>query len=160
MSKTIPSTELEKEFHVFLAKHEVGLDAVSAPELFRLLVAYFDDVRVEGCDPAQETDYLHFESGGNSFYFERLLYIPWDLLYPDDEDADEDDPREKWGMSAGPEIHVFAERQAPQFPTTNLWSFDFPDSAAFAQAALKHPAMQWAAEVGPLPSSTFHDQVG
>ncbi|GHF48200.1 hypothetical protein HNQ07_002677 [Deinococcus metalli] len=158
MTRSVAPRDLETAFHGWLKQTGLELEACEQTALFRALIAYFKDVRIERCSPG-EHDYLHFESSGNTFYFERILYVPWELLYPADPEVDPDeDLREKWGVSVGPQLDAFAS--APEFPTSNLWSNDYPSVDEFADAVLAHPAMTWADQAGPLPSSTFHDQIG
>ncbi|MFK7602770.1 hypothetical protein ACI3L1_11215 [Deinococcus sp. SM5_A1] len=155
MSSIVPARELESAFHAFLDAQDITLDSVSAPTLFLALVDYFHEVRIQNCSREEGWDYLHFEASGNSFYFERLLYIPYAELDQDDENSD-GDGREKWGMTAGPEQEAW--QNAPEFPSVNLWSMDFPSTATFAEAVLAHPALRWAEVAGPLNSSTFYGE--
>ncbi|WP_156039142.1 hypothetical protein [Deinococcus marmoris] len=149
MSLTVPARELENAFHAFLHERGITLNSVSAPTLLLALVDYFNEVRIQNCSREEGWDYLHFEASGNSFYFERILYAP---------DADpDDDERTKCGMTAGPELEVFPN--SLEFPSTNLWSQNYPNAAAFAEAVLEHPALRWAETAGPLKSSTFFEEM-
>ena len=150
---------METAFTDFLNADGLSLNAISLPTLFDALIGFFESTRIEHCSVTEEEDYLHCEVFENVITFERLLYVPMELMYKEDV-GDNTGYREKWGLY----LFTLPNHQAlpgtPNVPDINLWSSDYSSVAAFSQEVRELPLMQWAMTQGELAAGMFFESVG
>ncbi|WP_424949458.1 hypothetical protein [Deinococcus sp.] len=152
----IAPKDTQTAFLTFLNARSASLEAISMAALFDLILDFCQTVRLDQC-AVPDDDYLHCEVYENKFYFERLMYVPMELMYEDDV-GENKGYREKWGLFIQPEATAFA--QAPVVPNINLFSFEFADIDSFAEAVRALPSMQWAASQNAVRVEANLDQVG
>lgn len=150
MTKIIAPANLQAEFETFLIEQSIELKAVDMETLFTALVSFYKVVRVEGCQAAEEQDYLHYEGGNGVPYFERIVYT-----LPAEIDPEFPDEREKLSLIVGPEFQsALLKVQNRSKDSVNLWSMDFTDAAAFALAVQAQPsfleAVAWGKMMGEV----------
>ncbi|WP_407538705.1 hypothetical protein Q0M94_11020 [Deinococcus radiomollis] len=158
-TSTVAPRDTATAFQEFLKTRSLSLASVMLPELFSALVEFFENVRVENCSVDKSEDYLHCEIYQNSITFERLMYVPMEMMYDDCEEGNVG-YREKWGLYVCtlPEHEPLPD--APDVPDVNLWSFDFSDSSTFAEAVRALPLMMWAERQGQVAAEASFDPVG
>ncbi|WP_027483435.1 hypothetical protein [Deinococcus pimensis] len=162
-SRAIHPTQLADTFRAFLTRRDLSLDAITPSAAFEALLDFTRHMSVELGGSPEAQDLLHVEAGPRVLYFERVLNVTVNVLYPDEDDEvmtelyalhlkfDGD------ALNALPAMDVQA---VTAVRTSSLWSEDFGTLDAFAQAVRAHPVMRRAEQASPMTLQLVQGELG